>query len=551
MPADEFAHARPSRNCCVTTWRKGVLRIRMAPLPGGLRRRSEQAAGPPGAAGRQGRFWRFHDTAYARPRECNKGDFAEKALLKMAGEAGDRGPRPLPRGHGLPGGGRGGDPGRLEEGYALGVWQHTRLPRQRPADPGRPAHLDVFAEAIEAAEAAAEARAHRAAPMSDPGFVVAFLRWTAGAAPAPAPALLLPAFFAYSFTSRTRLLGLTALFYTGLCLTMVRAGCGELAGRAPLLQASRRAGHGGLANVVIALGVAQLLRAWGGSGSRRLQGSAGARQSSSGAVRDGTGRRGVRAGRLLRGPDPRQRSHWWPRSAVTPGGVGRCSRCTPWAAWPVPMFVLAALWDRFDLGRRHWLRWPTGTTGPVAAALHVTLLGGAMFIALGTVFLLFDGTSALPSPMGVDTGFTWGAAPVRLGDAVPDRALLGVLALVVAGPWPSWCAGPGNGDADGLGSAQRGAFGAPPSLPTSAHPPYEVVGGFGPLGVVEGETRFAQPGGDDAPALEQLGVRAQDERRVRPSTVSRADPPACPRLAQCAHERAGTGGAGAARFTGR
>lgn len=57
--------------------------------------------------------------------------------------------------------------------------------------------------------------------MSDPGVLVAFLGGLL-ALLGPCSALLLPAFFAYSFTSRTRLLGRTALFYAGLCLTLCR-----------------------------------------------------------------------------------------------------------------------------------------------------------------------------------------------------------------------------------------------------------------------------------------------------------------------------------------
>ncbi|MFB7087145.1 cytochrome c biogenesis CcdA family protein [Streptomyces sp. NPDC056296] len=260
--------------------------------------------------------------------------------------------------------------------------------------------------------------------MSDPGFVVAFLGGLL-ALLSPCSALLLPAFFAYSFTSRTRLLGRTALFYAGLCLTMVPLGvAGSLAGRLFYGHRDLLVTAGGW--LVIALGVAQLLGL--GFGSRRLQQSAGARRSGSalsvtalGAV---YGLAGFCAGPIL-------------GSVLTVAAIGG----DPWRGgsllavyalgMAVPMFVLAALWDRFDLGRRHWLRGRPVRLGPLR--LHSTsLLGGAMFIALGAVFLLFDGTSALPSLMGVDTEFAWEQRLSRLGDAVSDRALLGVLALVVA-----------------------------------------------------------------------------------------------------------------------
>ena len=42
----------------------------------------------------------------------------------------------------------------------------------------------------------------------------------------PCSALLLPAFFAYAFQSRGELVGRTAVFYLGLCATLVPLGMG-------------------------------------------------------------------------------------------------------------------------------------------------------------------------------------------------------------------------------------------------------------------------------------------------------------------------------------
>ncbi|MFC7896627.1 DsbA family protein [Streptomyces sp. NPDC057381] len=136
---------------------KGVLRIewRHFPIFGA---ESEQAARASWAAGRQGRFWEFHDTAYGEPRERNKGDFAEKELVAMAEEAGvedlDRFRADMAS--------AGADEAvnrDVEEGYALGVSSTPAfLVNGRPILGAQP--TDVFAEAVEAAEAAAgEARA--------------------------------------------------------------------------------------------------------------------------------------------------------------------------------------------------------------------------------------------------------------------------------------------------------------------------------------------------------------------------------------------------------
>jgi hypothetical protein len=97
----------------------------------------------------------------------------------------------------------------------------------------------------------------------------------------------------------------------------------------------------------------------------------------------------------------------------------------------VPMFVLALLWDRFDLGRRRWLRGRTFRAGPLT--LHsTTLIGGLFFIALGAAFLVFDGTSALPSVLDTDTEFALEERLSDIGAAVSDRVVLLLLAGVAA-----------------------------------------------------------------------------------------------------------------------
>ncbi|MFH9819957.1 DsbA family protein [Streptomyces sp. NPDC017230] len=135
---------------------KGVLRIEWRNFPV-FGAESEQAARAAWAAGRQNRFWEFHDTAYAHPRERGKGDFAEKALVAMAEEAGvedlDRFRDDLA------------SPAAdeavtrdVEEGYALGVSSTPAfLVNGRPILGAQP--TDVFAEAVEAAAVSDEARA--------------------------------------------------------------------------------------------------------------------------------------------------------------------------------------------------------------------------------------------------------------------------------------------------------------------------------------------------------------------------------------------------------
>ncbi|MEV2259455.1 cytochrome c biogenesis CcdA family protein [Streptomyces anulatus] len=260
--------------------------------------------------------------------------------------------------------------------------------------------------------------------MSEVGLAVAFLGGLL-ALLSPCSALLLPAFFAYSFTSRTKLVARTGLFYLGLCTTLVPLGvAGSFASRLFYGHRDTLVSIGGW--TVIALGVAQI--AGLGFGSRRIAQAAGARRSGSalsvfalGAV---YGLAGFCAGPILGGiltvaaldGDP---FHGGVLLAVYALGMA------------VPMFALALLWDRFDLGRKRWLRGRALQLGPIR--LHSTsVIGGLVFIALGVVFLVFDGTSALPSLISTDTEFALEDRLSGIGAVITDRLVLLVLAAVVA-----------------------------------------------------------------------------------------------------------------------
>lgn len=59
-----------------------------------------------------------------------------------------------------------------------------------------------------------------------------------------------------------------------------------------------------------------------------------------------------------------------------------------------PLFLMALFWDRLDLGSRRLLRGREISFGRLR--LHTTnLVSGAMFILLGTLFIAYEGTSAL------------------------------------------------------------------------------------------------------------------------------------------------------------
>ncbi|MDQ0843751.1 cytochrome c biogenesis CcdA family protein [Streptomyces sp. V1I6] len=260
--------------------------------------------------------------------------------------------------------------------------------------------------------------------MSDIGYLAAFLGGLL-ALVSPCSALLLPAFFAYSVDSAGRLLARTGIFYAGLATTLVPLGAaGSYAGRLFYGHRDLLVLAGGW--LIVALGVAQILGM--GFASRRIA-------SVSGRIRPTTavsvyalglvyGLAGFCAGPIL-------------GSVLTVAAVsgspvyGGLLLAVYALGMAVPLFVLALLWERFDLGRRRWLRGRTLRAGRFE--LHTTsLLSGLFFVVLGTLFLAFDGTTALPGLLSVDDSFAVEEWTSGLGGAIPDWALLVVVVTATA-----------------------------------------------------------------------------------------------------------------------
>ncbi len=232
--------------------------------------------------------------------------------------------------------------------------------------------------------------------MSEVGVLAAF---AAGilALLSPCSALLLPSFFAYAFASRRALVARTMVFYLGLLMTLVPLGTGASAasslfyGHRPLLIAT--AGW-----TIIGLGLLQLLgRGFAVPGAQRLQAAAAARGGNGwlstlvlGAV---YGLAGFCSGPVLGAiltVAATQDSPWRGGALLAVYALGMAA----------PLLVLAALWDRFDLGSRRWLRGRTLRLG--AVRLHTTsLVAGVLFIGVGVVFLRYDGTAGLTGSLGI------------------------------------------------------------------------------------------------------------------------------------------------------
>ena len=265
--------------------------------------------------------------------------------------------------------------------------------------------------------------------MSEVGLPAAF---AAGllALLSPCSALLLPSFFAMAFASMRALVARTLVFYVGLLITLVPLGTGAAAassffyGHRPLLISV--AGW-----MIIGLGVWQLL----GKGftipfSERLNAAVAARGGDGwlstlmlGAV---YGLAGFCSGPVLGAiltVAATQESPWQ-------GGVLLAVYALGMAA---PLLVLAALWDRYDLGRRRWLRGRTLSLGRLR--VHTTaLVSGVLFIVIGVIFLRYDGTAGLTGSLGIgdltDLEFSAQQAVAEWTAGVPGWVVPLLIALV-------------------------------------------------------------------------------------------------------------------------
>lgn len=203
---------------------------------------------------------------------------------------------------------------------------------------------------------------------ADVGYFAAFLGGLL-ALLSPCSALLLPAFFAYSIDSASRLVARTGIFYAGLATTLVPLGAaGSYAGR--LFYGHRDALVLGAGWLIIGLGVAQIVGL--GFASRRIS-------ALSGRIRPTTalsvyalgavyGLAGFCAGPIL-------------GSVLTVAAVsgspayGGLLLAVYALGMAVPLFLLALLWERFDLGRMGVAARPCPAARPLRAAHHDAAVG--------------------------------------------------------------------------------------------------------------------------------------------------------------------------------
>lgn len=260
--------------------------------------------------------------------------------------------------------------------------------------------------------------------MSGVGLLGAFLGGLA-ALLSPCSALLLPSFFAYAFDRVQTLVRRSVAFWVGLCVVLVPLGAGVGAlGSVVTRYRTEMTVIGGL--VLIGFGLIALLgKGFGVSAMQRATGRITIAGTVSvlalGAV---YGLAGFCAGPLLgavltlsaMGGDP---------------AYGALLMAVYALGMAAPLFLLAWLWDRFHLSERTWLRGRPVRLGPLET--HTTsLLTGAIFIVLGAVFLLTDGTAGLGGLLSVDAEYDLQLWLGRVASGVSDPwlILIAVLALI-------------------------------------------------------------------------------------------------------------------------
>lgn len=239
----------------------------------------------------------------------------------------------------------------------------------------------------------------------------------------PCSAVLLPAFFAYAFSSRTALLGRTLVFYAGLLTTLVPLGVAA-SSLGMLVTEHRQTLVATAAWVVIVLGVIQILGITIPLPGRTSAGGDATSIASVYLLGAVYGVAGVCSGPIL-------------GSVLAVAAVGSSPAyggvllAVYALGMVVPVLILALLWDRFDIGRRRWLRPREIIVGPIRTTV-VSVVAGAVFVALGALLLATEGTANLGGVLTIDTQYEVENTLRSWTSSIPDIAVVLVL-LAVAG----------------------------------------------------------------------------------------------------------------------
>lgn len=236
----------------------------------------------------------------------------------------------------------------------------------------------------------------------------------------PCSAMLLPAFFAYAFSTRRQLAARSLVFYAGLITTLVPLGV--FAGAiGSLMTQNRDVLIISAASIVIIIG---LLQVAGVSAPSFIKGVSAVGTSTVSVYVLGAvyGVAGVCTGPILgsiltiaaAGGNPAY------------GGILLALYALGMA---VPLFVLAILWDRLGVARHRWLRPRPVTIGRWSNSL-IMVISGVLSIGIGVLLLVSNGTSNLGGTLSVGDQFALESATTTAASGV-SNGVFAVVALAI------------------------------------------------------------------------------------------------------------------------
>ena len=240
----------------------------------------------------------------------------------------------------------------------------------------------------------------------------------------PCSALLLPSFFAYAFDGLGTLVARTGVFFLGLGAVLVPLGAGVGAvGSAFTTYRDQTTFVSAL--VIMAFGVMILL----GKGfhlgfAQRIAGrTVVATRLSIFVLGTVYGLAGFCSGPLLGAV----------LTVAVAGGdapYGALLMAVYAAGMTLPLAVLAALWDRYRLGSRKWLRGREIRIGPIRT--HTTsLVSGLLFIGIGVLVLVTAGTANLGGVLDADTAVEVQGWLARVTGSISNLAVALAVTLAV------------------------------------------------------------------------------------------------------------------------
>ncbi|TFD81951.1 cytochrome c biogenesis protein CcdA [Cryobacterium sp. Sr8] len=236
----------------------------------------------------------------------------------------------------------------------------------------------------------------------------------------PCSVMLLPAFFAYAFSTPAKLLGRTGLFYLGLITTLVPIGV--LAGTLGAFLFQHRSEMVMVAAaLIIGLGIIQVvgIRMPAFTRGATAEGTSSASVFLLGAV---YGVAGVCAGPIL-------------GSVLTVAAVGGNAAyggillAVYALGMTVPLFLLALVWDRLKITQRGWLRPRMLQVGRWQNS-WLLIVSGLLSIGIGVLLLLTDGTASLGGFLTIGDQFAAESFVLTLSSGV-SNLLFGLVAIVL------------------------------------------------------------------------------------------------------------------------